>query len=167
MIGVAARLRPRWSKLESRVGWDPVRVTHDTSMLAVLAVSDSDAGAAVRAHVERAGYTVAASPERGVDVLGLLADPDVDLVVIEVPLLGSFGFRLLSAIRLLRPGCLVVLLDPLGSSEPEGIAAGADAVLGTADLSGFRAVLRDAQRGADGPVDQAAPSEARGSRRTN
>ena len=125
---------------------DPVVIVDDaTPPRALLAVSTFEQLEVLSTHVERAGWEVDAA-ERGIELIERVPAEEVDLAVIDLPLLGSLGFRLLEVLRVVRPECLLVLIDTLGSSRETALEAGADGVIDGRDVSDLLRLLREGRR---------------------
>ncbi len=94
------------------------------------------------AHVERAGFTVAAETDRGSEAVRLAGELRPDIAIIHLALLGTLGLRLIPTLQAAAPGCLVIGISPLDTLVEAALDAGAHAVIVEDDLRGLTGELQ-------------------------
>jgi DNA-binding NarL/FixJ family response regulator len=96
--------------------------------------ADDDSRCAVRAALERSGLAIVSEVARGVDALAAAVEHKADIVVLDLSLVGTLGLRLISLLRTVAPGIVVVALSPFDTLVPAALDAGAAAALTSAEL---------------------------------
>lgn len=107
----------------------------------VLCEDDRDARRWILAQLERAGCDVVGLAETGASALRLADGTQPDLVVIDLALLGTPGFRYAELLRVLAPRTALILISPLGQLEAGPPASGIHGFVGAHDVDAFRRAL--------------------------
>lgn len=89
-----------------------------------------------------AGFEEPAVVARWADAVEQVAITSVDVVVVDLALVGALGLRVVTVMKAVAPACEVIIVSPLPHIDADALAAGAAAVVHPSDLRPLRVALR-------------------------
>lgn len=107
----------------------------------MVGVSDDGARLQVLRALTDSRYEVLANVDRGLELLPHVAQFSPEVVVLEVTVLGTLGFRLFAMMHLLAPMAAIIVLAPALTYDVAAVEAGAHAVVPMDDPRRLRDVL--------------------------